>query len=81
MSAEGNELVATYYGVHGKTIDIYGCWGKDTPEDKFEFFDLFITEGRLARCINEGEPFFEMPTREEVKDFVLDNYNILFKGE
>ena len=62
----GNQLMATYY-IYQQTFYIYGCWDKETPENKFDFFDLYDKQGS---CLNEGDPFFEFPTYDEIKDFV-----------
>jgi len=65
----GNELIAIY--VYGKTrYYIYGCWDKETPENIFEFYDVYDVDGN---CINEGEPFYELPTREDILEFLTIN--------
>ena len=61
----GNEHLATYYYNH-KVYHIYGCWDKETPENEFDFYDIY--EG--SECINLGEPFWELPSRAEVIEFV-----------
>lgn len=65
----GNELVATYYYNH-KSYDVYGCWDKETPENEFDFYDLYRVEDGTSTCINEGDPFFVLPTRDEVIEYV-----------
>ena len=61
----GDEKVATY-NINSKKYDVYGCWDKDTKENEFSFYDLYLG----SDCLNEGEPFDEMPTLEEIKDFI-----------
>jgi hypothetical protein len=63
----GNELVAVYY-ISGRKIDIVGCWDNESPEDEFDFYDVYISENGV--CLNEGNPFFSMPTRDEIRDFI-----------
>ena len=66
---EGAELLVSYwYG--NKRINVYGCWDKETPENEFDFYDLYEDDGKTQTCINEGEPFWEIPTYEEVEDFI-----------
>jgi len=67
----GNELLALYYYNHNKYY-VYGCWDEETPENKIEFYDLYelpFGEDNLI-CINEGEPFYTLPTRDEVIEFI-----------
>jgi hypothetical protein len=65
----GNELLATYYYNH-KRYNVYGCWDKETPENEFDFYDIFEDDGKSQICINEGELFYELPTRDEVIEFI-----------
>lgn len=62
----GNQLLAIFYIVQ-RPIYVYGCWDEETPEHEFDFYDLYDEEGR---CLNEGSPFFESPTWQDVKDFL-----------
>ena len=61
----GDEKLAIYYYNH-KSYYIFGCWDKETPENTFEFYDIY--EG--GDCVNLGEPFYEFPTRDEIIEFV-----------
>jgi len=68
----GNEIIATYYYNNNK-YHIYGCWDKETPENEFDFYDIYEetrnpSDGMI--CVNEGEPFWEFPTRDEVIEFI-----------
>ena len=63
---DGSQLVARYY-IFGKKYNIFGCWDNETPENQFDFFDVFNEQGI---CLNEGEPFYSMPTYNEVMDLV-----------
>lgn len=65
MSA-GNELVKTEV-VDGVKVDVYGCWDSETPENKFDFYDLYVG----GECINEGEPCYTKPTKKDIKAFLL----------
>jgi hypothetical protein len=40
------------------TYTIIGCWDKQTPENEYDFFDVYDNNGT---CINEGEPLYERP--------------------
>lgn len=62
----GNQLIASIYFNH-KVYDVYGCWDKDTPENKFDFYDIYDEDGF---CINEGEPFYTFPTFEDLQDYL-----------
>lgn len=69
-----NELLATYYILH-RTFNVYGCYDKDTPEGEFDFYDVYEDFGsdKPSFCINDGDPFDEMPSRDDVKEFVEEN--------
>jgi hypothetical protein len=59
----GDQHVATYY-IGSNSFEIYGCWDKETPENQFDFFDVY----KDGECINEGNPFYDWPSWEEVAD-------------
>lgn len=65
----GSQLIAQYY-IFKNTYFIYGCWDNETPENEFDFYDVYDKEGN---CINEGEPFYEFPTYDEILDYVEIN--------
>jgi hypothetical protein len=65
----GNEVVREYK-IDGKGYTLIGCWDGDTPENEFDFFDLFDDETGL--CLTEGEPYFEIPTEDEIRIDVLE---------
>jgi hypothetical protein len=62
----GNEPVAKYR-IRGRWYEVVGCWDKDTPENTFDFYDLYDDAGN---CLNEGNPYYQLPTRMEVRDMV-----------
>lgn len=64
----GNELLAIYI-IFGEEYKVYGCWDNDTPENEFDFYDINDKDS----TINIGEPFFDFPTWEEVKEYVEEN--------
>ena len=61
----GSEHVKTVV-VMGIKVDIYGCWDEETPEGEYDFYDLYID----GQCINEGNPFYQFPTKKTVAVFV-----------
>lgn len=64
----GNQNLAIYY-VNGKKVYIYGCWDKETPNNDFDFYDIYLE----SECINEGNPFYDFPTWIEIKKYLEDN--------
>ena len=57
----------TTFFICQKEFDIIGCWDKETPENEFDFYDIYDKDGN---CLNEGIPFDEFPTWLEVKEFL-----------
>ena len=66
-----NELVAKYvydnyvgYGFY----KVFACY--DSMEDydsrKVSFYDVYDSDGN---CVNEGEPFYEMPSWKEIYEY------------
>ena len=49
----GNKFICKIV-VLGEEVEIYGCFEKDTPEDRYEYFDLYVD----GLCINLGEPIY-----------------------
>jgi len=62
----GNEMLAIYI-IGFEKYTVYGCWDNDTLELEYDFFDVYDENGE---CINEGNPFWEFPTRQEIKEYV-----------
>ena len=67
----GNELIAKYY-IFGKEYRIFGCWDKETLENEFDFYDVYNKSGI---CVNEGEPFWEFPTYNELREYIEEVVN------
>jgi len=65
----GNENIAIYY-IFGKKYYIIGCWDNDTPKNKFDFYDVDDENGN---CINEGNPFYNFPSYNELREFIEEN--------
>jgi hypothetical protein len=61
----GDEHVGTRT-VNGVTVDIYGCWDKETPENQYDFYDLYVD----GECINLGEPCYKKPTNDDIRAFL-----------
>ncbi len=61
----GNEDVAIYY-VSGRKITVVGCWDHKTQDCCFDFYDIYENE----ECLNLGSPFYSMPTRDQVMDYI-----------
>ena len=61
----GNETVETVE-VLGVSVDVVGCWDEETPEGKYDFYDLFVK----GECVNLGEPCYERPTKEDIRAFL-----------
>ena len=77
MSDTGSEHLATYRYPrlgHVVEVEVIGCWDDETPEQTFEFYDLYMD----GECINLGDPIYSdnFPTREEVQG-VLETYELL----
>lgn len=70
-SREGAKLVDTY-NIEGKTYNVFGCWDKETPEEEYDFYDVYCD----GVCINLGEPFWESPTKEDIQEFVNEGLAI-----
>ena len=64
-SKEGNEFVKLVI-IDGVKVDVYGCWNRDTPENEYDFYDLYVD----GQCINLGEPCYEKPTEDDIRAFL-----------
>lgn len=62
---QGNEVVKTVI-VDGTEVTIYGCWDRETPENEYDFYDLYVD----GECINLGEPCYEKPTIDDIRAFL-----------
>lgn len=66
-----NELVATY--IYDPSVDygsysVYACYNnmQDYDNRVVEFYDLYDKSGI---CVNEGEPFYDMPSWKEIFEY------------
>jgi len=57
-----------YIEVDGRNYIIAGCWNDKTPDD-YDFYDVCDLSGM---CLNEGKPFYDEPTEEEIRKLVSD---------
>jgi len=62
----GSDIIKTIK-VGKVEVDIVGCFDSDTPEGKYDFYDLFIG----SNCINEGDPFYIKPTIKTIRPYVM----------
>ena len=72
------ETVEIYYHVPDPdTLDpikvrVVGCVDDETPVGDFIFFDLFDDD--TGKCLNEGNPFEQQPTRRQVAEYMVIKY-------
>jgi len=71
------------YEVYGER-DMYPLRGKDglRVNTGYDFYDVYtessnVVEGKVIApsclfCVNEGNPFWEIPTKEELEEFLED---------
>ena len=64
-----NERVATYV-MDDVLYDVFACYdsGDDMDTRNVSFYDVY--NQKTGECVNEGYPFYEFPTWQEV----FDNY-------
>jgi len=69
MSCLGNEIVREYQ-IDGIEYHVLGCYDETTPENMYDFFDLYQqVVGGHSICLNVGDPFDKIPTEAEVKAY------------
>ena len=61
-----SQVICTYY-INGEQYDVIACFDTDTPKNYFDFYDLYNTSGE---CLNEGIPFYKLPSYREVIEFL-----------
>jgi hypothetical protein len=67
MSKLRTELLARYYFEDTTNyIEIYGCYESDETTNQYDFYDVFGFDGNVGECLNEGNPLYEMPTRDDI---------------
>lgn len=63
------ELVAEYRYGDGHLVRVYACY--ETPEDfvlrQPDFFDCYDADGA---CLNEGDPWYTVPTWQDCAGYV-----------
>jgi hypothetical protein len=63
----GDELISQQI-IQEHNVLVYGCFDKDNPIGKYDFYDVYIEISGGTFCMNEGEPFDEVPTESELED-------------
>ena len=66
-----NELVARYFydpSVDYGIYDVFACYNsmQDYDDRKVAFYDVYDSSGI---CQNEGDPFYTMPTWQDIFDY------------
>lgn len=69
MSRTQSQLIDTHL-IFGENYSVYGYYEADTPENEFDYFDVF--NDKTGECLTEGNMFFEKPTRQDVVEVVKD---------
>lgn len=72
MAQSFNTDVATYK-IKGKIIRVYACYDdyRDFESGKTpDFYDVYEDNGQFQVCINEGDPYYELPTLFELEDLI-----------
>ena len=54
--------------VDGHAYELVGSYDPETPDNDYEFYDIFCDAGN---CLNEGNSFYEQPTRAETVAYVI----------
>jgi hypothetical protein len=62
----GDMQVRTYT-VNGENYTLYRCYEDDGEESDSDFYDLYDSKGN---CLNEGDPYYEIPSRSEIVDLI-----------
>jgi len=68
MKSMQKQTLATFF-IYGENYDVDGWFDENTPNDRFDFYDVFDKNGT---CLNEGEAYYEFPTYEEIRE-LIDN--------
>ena len=62
----GDEIVREYY-VGAEKYYLYGCYDDMTPDGEYGFYDVYDSAGM---CLNEGEPFWQIPSPMEMQEYI-----------
>jgi hypothetical protein len=51
------------------TVTVFGTYAHDALPEIYEHFDLYLDDDEhgIAHCMNEFNPFYNKPTREDAK--------------
>jgi len=76
---EFSELLGTYH-INSVEFRVYGCYDSATPEKEYDFYDVYAPSRTddSQICINEGNPFYEFPSRCDVM-ILVDDYGYFKK--
>lgn len=66
MSTDRGEFVKVYE-FDGRRIELDGVIDRESPDDGYDYYDLFDEDGV---CLNLGDPLYEIPTEDEVRQFL-----------
>lgn len=72
MQKQGDSLIFSH-SANGQQIDVYGCWDKETPDGEYDFYDIYLRSSGV--CLNEGDPFYSLPTHADISDAVARHIN------
>jgi len=61
----GDEIISQHT-VKEHNVIVYGCFDKETPIGKYDFYDVYIEISGGTFCMNEGDPFYKKPTIKDL---------------
>jgi len=64
--------------IEGQTINVYGIWESEEDYEANkdpDYYDVYLSEGYLSTCLNEGNPFYEKPTVDDCDKLLYDYLN------
>lgn len=60
--------------VGDRRIDVAGVYDSETPEDEYEWYDIF--DAATGECLNMGEPFYEYPSDNRIAEYLKSQQEV-----
>lgn len=67
----GDEIVSQH-NLCEQLVVLYGLFDEETPEGKFESYDVYVEISGGLYCVNEGDTLFKKPSTSKMRKMVQE---------
>lgn len=67
----GDEIISQHH-LCEQPVVLYGLFDEETPEGKYESYDIYVEISGGLHCVNEGDTLFKKPSIKRIEKLVQE---------